>query len=230
MLAVLVWFGAPTAQAVSLTIAVATEAGGLLSEADGTLQARVRWFGVQHEADMVVDGAGVWRASFSGEQARAVGVEVWRTDATPPRRIAQSLEILPVGDATIGFAMSKGGDDAAWRLSRTVTTSSMRAWQERGGMAAAVWVVVAMMVILVVGRRALAKPEQPLAFPGWAPSHELVGWLVVAAIWTWPAVRIGSNVLGRHFDALGTVWVIDSAGRLGLGLTDSFSGWPDGIT
>ena len=230
LLAVLVWIGGPAAQAVSLTVEVATESGALRSDADGTLQARVRWFGVQHEADMVVDGAGVWRASFTGEQARAVGVEVWRTDATPPRRIAQSLEVVPVGDATIGFAMSTGGDDAAWRLSRSVTTPSMRAWQERLGMAAAVWVVVAMMIILTVGRRALAKPERPTDSAGWAPSHELAGWFVVAAIWTWPAARIGGNIVGRHFDALGTVWVIDSAGRLGLDLTDSFSGWPEGVT
>ena len=36
--------------------------------------------------------------------------------------------------------------------------------------------------------------------------------------------------MGRHFDSLGTVWVIDAATRLGFDLHDPFSAWPAGAT
>ena len=111
---------------VTVTIAVAAEQGALLSEQDGTLLARVRWLGSQHESDMSIGSDGIWRAEFSGKQARALGVEIWRTDAQPHRRISQTLEMVSVGDATIAYAISKGGDDAAWRLSRPMSIADMR--------------------------------------------------------------------------------------------------------
>ena len=45
-----------------------------------------------------------------------------------------------------------------------------------------------------------------------------------------PSVLAGPEIVGRHFDALGTVWVIDAANRLGLDLHDPFSAWPSGAT
>lgn len=228
--AVLLLLSPLSALAVTVTVEVATETNALQSDEDGTLQARVRWFGEEQHAPMILDDDGVWRAAFSGNQARALGVEIWRTDATPPRRISQSLELMPRGDTTIPYAMSKGGDDAAWRLSRSVTTASMKSHQERGAIGTALWAVVGTLLVLLLGRKALVRPRpasRPVDLP---PSYELAGWIGFAVLWTWPAVLFDGGVIGRHFDALGTVWVIDSAGRLGLDLMDPFTGWPEGVT
>jgi len=230
IMTVLLLFCPLVAQAVTVTVEVATEDNALQSKEEGTLEARVRWFGEEHRAGMSVDARGVWRATFSGNQARAVGVEIWRTDAEPPRRVSQSLEVMPRGDATVSFAMSTGGDDAAWRLSRSVTTASMRNQQERGAIGTAVWAVVGTLIVLLLGRKALARSRLPSRSIELPPSYELAGWLGFSALWTWPAVLFEGGVIGRHFDALGTTWVIDSAGRLGLDLLDPFTGWPDGVT
>jgi len=215
---------------VSIEVAVSVEAGALTSAEAGTLMARVQWLGALKEAPLMADEDGVWRASFSGPQPRAIGVELWRTDSQPHRRLSQSLEITPRGDSVISYAISKGGDDAAWRLSRPIGVAQMRTSQERTAMAAALWVLVATVLVLVLGRKALARRDLPLANREWSASAEMAGWLAISMAWTWPSAWPGPNVVGRHFDALGTVWVIDAASRLGLDLHDPFSAWPEGAT
>lgn len=222
---------APLAHAtVSIEVAVSVEAGALNSAEAGTLIARIQWLGALKEAPLSADEEGVWRASFSGPQPRAIGVELWRTDSEPHRRLSQSLEITPRGDSMIAYAISKGGDDAAWRLSRPVEVAEMRASQERIAMLAALWVLAATVVVLVLGRKALARSDLSLANREWSASAEMAGWLLISVAWTWPSAWPGPNVVGRHFDALGTVWVIDAASRLGLDLHDPFSAWPEGVT
>ena len=56
---------------------------------------------------------------------------------------------------------------------------------------------------------------------------DIVLWVVLAAAWTWPAIRAGNHsVVGRHFDTLGTVWAIDAASRILSGLRDVETSWP----
>ncbi len=51
--------------------------------------------------------------------------------------------------------------------------------------------------------------------------------LLLAAVWTWPA-PITAELLGRRADALGTVWFVSAAARLLPGLHDGLTGWPLG--
>jgi hypothetical protein len=51
--------------------------------------------------------------------------------------------------------------------------------------------------------------------------------LVLAAVWTWPAPVSGA-LLGRRADALGTVWFVSAAARLLPSLHDALTGWPLG--
>lgn len=62
--------------------------------------------------------------------------------------------------------------------------------------------------------------------PGFAPAV----YAALAVAWTWPAAW-SSDWVGRHSDTLGTIWVIDAAGRLlASGLHDSLTGWPTGVS
>lgn len=54
-------------------------------------------------------------------------------------------------------------------------------------------------------------------------------YLVAAVVFSFPAVLAGpGRVVGRHFDALGTVWVLKAAPRLLEGGRDPLTGWPEG--
>ena len=215
---------------VRLTLAVSVEEGALTSEAPGAVSAQVLWMGEEREVPLRQEEPGLWTATVSGPQTRTVGVDLWLTDRDPPLRVSQGLEILPEGDARLSWALSARASDSAWRLSEPVQFSTLRAQQERRSMAWGVWLVVSVLGVLLLGQRALGRSarewvERPL--PG-----ALAGllWLTFGVVWTWPSAVAGANIVGRHFDALGTVWVIDAAYRMGLQLHDAFSAWPDGVT
>ena len=96
-------------------------------------------------------------------------------------------------------------------------------------MVAIVWLFCTVLLVLAIGRKALLRSEGPRAPPlSWWT--ELLVWCLFATAWTWPAIAAGPDVVGRHFDSLGTVWVIDAATRLGFALFDSFTVWPIGVT
>ncbi|MCB9742933.1 MAG: hypothetical protein H6741_05480 [Alphaproteobacteria bacterium] len=62
----------------------------------------------------------------------------------------------------------------------------------------------------------------------WRPWWTPVLLFALAVAWTWPAA-LGGQV-GLHFDTPGTVWFLSAGPRMGLGLHDPLTGWPDGIT
>jgi hypothetical protein len=95
---------------------------------------------------------------------------------------------------------------------------------------ASIWVFGVIALVLLLGRRALARSdEMPTrgVGPVWV---QLLLWVAFAIVWTWPSAWSGTDLVGRHFDTLGTVWVIDAATRLGFDLHDPFSAWPTGAT
>lgn len=59
-------------------------------------------------------------------------------------------------------------------------------------------------------------------------------YLVLACLWTWPAVVAGPGALAvRHFDGIGMLWMVDAGARLFTGpldpgMTDPLTGWPGG--
>jgi hypothetical protein len=56
---------------------------------------------------------------------------------------------------------------------------------------------------------------------------DIVIWLLLAAAWTWPAIQAGDHVLvGRHYDTMGTAWVIDATPRILQGFEDAMTAWP----
>jgi len=218
------------AHAVTVDIEVAVADGVLSSQAPGSITAELRWLGEDIVLPLKRDESGVWRARAEGPQVRALGVELWRRDGPRPVRVSQGLEIMPVGDRTLSWSIAGPRSLEAWRLSRAVLSTDLRSSEEHRAMLSSAWLFFTVLLVLWMGRKALLKPE-PVAHKGPMPWWiESMVWLTFACAWTWPALVAGPDVVGRHFDALGTVWVIDAATRLGFALRDAFTVWPVGVT
>ena len=204
--------------------------GVLSSSQSGAITAELRWLGADRVVPLKPSAPGMWKAVVEGPQVRALGVELWRQDGTRPVRVSQGLEMMPAGDATLSWAIAGPQSLEAWRLSRPVVSSELRQLDERRAMMAIVWLVVSVLVVLALARKALARSDGiPVRSPlSWW--KESILWGIFAVAWTWPAIAAGPHVVGRHFDALGTVWVIDAATRLGFALFDALTVWPSGVT
>ena len=221
----------PTAQAdVNLTLRAFAEEGELRSTKPGTITAKLRWLGKDRSVPLVQGDDGVWSAKVSGPQVRAMGVELWLHDREPALRVSQGLEIMPQGDSEFAWTVGAGPHGAAWRLSDAESLSDLRRTQETTSLLASLWALGVIILVLLLGRRALARSDEiPLRRVGPVWVQALL-WVGFAVVWTWPSAWPGTDVVGRHFDTLGTVWVIDAATRLGFDLHDPFSAWPTGAT
>lgn len=215
---------------VSINLSVSVADGALRSAESGAITAHVQWLGEERVVPLSLSDSGVWTATMTGPQVRTIGIDLWLKDRVPAYRVSQGLEILPKGDASLAWSLSGRGADAAWRLSEPIQLSEMRVNQERASMGWSAWLVLSVLGVLLLGRRALEGDDVTAKAPPLTGWMGLILWLLFAVIWTWPAVLAGPDIVGRHFDALGTVWVIDAANRLGLDLHDPFSAWPAGAT
>ena len=229
----LLWFclGFGVAHAdVELTLQVSVVDGAINSDQAGAITAKLRWLGEDRTVPLVRSGPGLWTGVVRGPQTRTVGVEIWLTERRPQLRVSQGLEVLPKGDVVLSWSLSGREADAAWRLSEPVQLSTMRQIQERQSMLWGAWSFGSVLMILLLGRRALARSDLDLAIPRIGDAGAALLWLVFAVAWTWPSILAGPDIVGRHFDAMGTVWVIDAVSRLGFDLHDPFSAWPNGAT
>ncbi len=222
--------GSLSAHAITVDLEVAVADGIMASDEPGAITAELRWLGEDLVVPLKRDATGVWRAKVDGPQVRALGIELWRKDGTRPIRVSQGLEILSVGDQTLSWSLGGPQSVEAWRLSRAVLSSELRTSEEQRSMVSAGWLFLSVLLVLWIARRAIATPRPS---PHRAPLtwwKECILWFVFAVAWTWPAALAGPDIVGLHFDALGTVWVIDAAHRLGFALRDAFTVWPIGVT
>jgi len=223
--------GLGTARAdVEIGIQVSVVEGALNSTAPGSITAKLRWLGEDRVVPLTRSEPGLWVGSARGPQVRAVGAELWLMDRKPSMRLSQGLEVLPKGDAVLAWSMDRKKPVSAWRLSEPVQLSEIRAQQERWSMVWGGWLFGSVLLVLLLGRRALARSDLDVAAPTLSVAGSVLLWLCLGIVWTWPAVMAGPDIVGLHFDALGTVWVIDAVSRLGFDLHDPFSAWPEGAT
>ena len=137
---------------------------------------------------------------------------------------------MPKGDVVLSWSLSGRKADAAWRLSEPVQLSTMRDRQEQWSMVWGAWIFASALFVLLLGRRALARSDLEEKAPEIGIWGSVLAWFAFAIAWTWPSIMAGPDIVGRHFDSMGTVWVIDAASRLGFDLHDPFSAWPKGAT
>ncbi len=222
----------PAHAAVPIHIKVATPVGVLAAGTTGDLTAHVRLRGVEHRLALTRDHQGMWSGAIEAPQSRSLAVELWRHDGPRPVRLYQGLEVLPVGATTLHWALGGPEPQAAWRLSESKQPEDIADAEELGAIWTSLWLVASCLIVLILGRRALGQPERDQVRSnlcnGWT---DTLVWIGLGLLWTWPAALAGqAGIVGRHFDALGTVWVIDAASRLGMDLHDSLSAWPTGAT
>jgi hypothetical protein len=216
---------------VEVRLAVSVVNGVLLSDAPGAMTAKLRWLGEDREVPLTQTEPDLWTASLSGPAVRTLGVEVWLMDRSPPRRVSQNLEVMSRGDASLAWTLGGRRQDVAWRMSEPIQAVTMRDQHDWTAIMGASWTFLSVLLVLVLGRRALARGD--LAAPVKGRSRwglMVLAWMVFAVLWTWPAILAGPDIVGRHFDALGTVWVIDAATRLGFDLYDPATAWPLGVS
>jgi hypothetical protein len=215
---------------VALTLQVSVVPEALSSHQPGAITAKLRWLGEDKTVPLTRSQPGLWTATVRGPQVRTVGAEIWLTDRSPQLRVSQGLEIVPKGDVVLSWSLSGRKADAAWRLSEPVQLSTMRDRQEQWSMVWGAWIFASVLFVLLLGRRALARSDLEEKAPEIGIWGSVLAWLAFAIAWTWPSIMAGPDIVGRHFDSMGTVWVIDAASRLGFDLHDPFSAWPKGAT
>ena len=115
---------------VTITLQVAVGDGVMSTSQPGAITAELRWLGADRIVPLKQSSPGVWQAVVEGPQVRALGVELWRQDGTRPVRVSQGLEMMPLGDATLSWAIAGPQSLEAWRLSRAVVSSDLRQFED----------------------------------------------------------------------------------------------------
>ena len=196
-------------------------------------QAQVRWLGEPQSQELV--GESVATGTFSGQELRFVPIEIW-SDTPQKHRVYAALEPVPAGQTELHYVLREDGQQAQ-RVSEALPGGSWdlslrSAWAVGGGFAW--WSLALGLVAWIAGRK--PKRTKSVATPSQAPawlSHPAVlfGLLtLMAVLWTFPAVLAGPQALvGRNFDAPGTLWSLAAGPRLlAGGLMDGATAWPVG--
>ena len=187
--------------------------------ADGPPTISVNIMGEQITKRMQVTDVGVYSSTFRVPHSRLLPVEL----RTAAGQLFEDLIVLHHGDHRVSWMVTSDG--RIQRSSSPVSSDSM-AIQEAlilGG--GAMWIL---LVGLVLASGRMEKDgRKPLQWrlPEFA---WLVIWLGLSIAFTWPsALSNNTMIVGRHFDAPGTLWVIGAAGRL-FDSVDSLTAWPLG--
>ncbi len=189
----------------------------------------VIWLGADRRLDLTPtpDRPTVLRGSMSGPPLRILPLTIrLRTTAGETLVGFHSLEVLTGDDHVLQFAL----DERQPQLIRRLSSGGLPEEVERREQA---WILASLLwgALLLVGTRWMSRYRRRsgVLAPPRSLRWEGLGWLALAVAWTWPAVRAGDAwLVGRNFDAAGTVWTLDALPRMGLALQDGLTRWPDG--
>ncbi|MFT5585496.1 MAG: hypothetical protein ACI9VR_003088 [Cognaticolwellia sp.] len=210
----------------------ATQVRVQLSIPEGRAQdgfhAEALWLGVPQRQELL--GAPVAIGAFSGDELRFVPIEIW-SNTPKPHRVYAALEPVPAGETELHYVLREDGQQAQ-RVSEALPGGSWdlslrSAWSVGGGFAW--WTLTLALVAWIASRKKKKKTSTPRE---WL-SHPAVVFAVLTALavfWTFPAVLAGPEALvGRNFDAPGTLWSLAAGPRLVAGgLMDGATAWPVG--
>jgi len=174
--------------------------------------------GEQRTRQMELTEDGVYSATFKVPYGRLLPV----TLRLGSGRVTEDLVVLEHSDHRVAWVLEKNGD---------FFRSSSPASRERTAFKEALLLIGGGLWILLIGfvllGGRLERGGKPLVWRLPEPVWFLM-WLLMSIAWTWPsALSNASVVAGRHFDTLGTLWVIGSAERLFSDI-DVLTAWPLG--
>lgn len=183
------------------------------------VQVETRWQGELRSLPLV-EQDGVWAAEMEGPSTLYIPVTVQTERHGRSKVVFQSVEVLEAGDQVLRFVYDERGlrrSDAGTTLAGSRSTESLL------GLFGIGWALLA----LVLARTLLRSRERPSSLR-WSWWWSPLFWAALATAWTWPALRAGSHLVGRHFDTLGTAWSISAAPRLlREGLIDPLTAFPE---
>ncbi len=161
---------------------------------------------------------------------------VSRKDAKAPEAIAVFLDPLYAGQNELAWGIEV--DDGKLTALRVAYPGTVEHTQRLEMVWVALKILVAIAILILVlwiESRYRGSPQTediPLSYPNRPQRIRMAGvdliiWLLLAAAWTWPALMAHDNaIVGRHYDALGTTWVIDAAPRFLPDFKDTLTSWP----
>ncbi len=217
-----------------VTLEVQAPTVGPINYSAWTMEAELTWGGESRQVSLAHSGVDRWRGTISGPETNMVGVLI---RAQGPRDgaahlVYSGLEVLESAQTTLTYGMSGVPPGAARRWSVAAQHQVVAWWAELTAIIGVGWWLGVLLGGLGLMRRAQHRFTTGLEDAGgrFSGRWELLIWLVLALAWTWPAALAGpERLVGRHFDALGTIWTISAADRLFPGLADAATGWPSGV-
>jgi hypothetical protein len=206
---------------------------GPKSYAGWQLEAEVSWGGQRTRLQLERQGGDHWRGELVGGPAQMAGVSL---RATSPKSdtthlVYTGLEVLTIDENALNYGLNGPAPGTATRRSIAGQGADEALVAEGVAILGVGWWMVVLIGVLSLLRRGRRGVSTGLDDAGWriGPWGERLFWLVVALVWTWPAVLAnGEQLVGRHFDAMGTIWTISAAPRLLFGLADPLTVWPEG--
>lgn len=168
---------------------------------------------------MQLNEEGLYNSTFRVPHSRLLPVELRLDD----NKVYEDLIVLHHGDHRVSWMVTDAGHIAR---SSSPTSSENMARQEAMILAGgALWILLVGLVL--VSGRMEREGREPIAWRlpevGW-----LFIWLALSVAFTWPsALSNNTMIVGRHFDAPGTLWVIGAASRL-FANVDPMTAWPLG--
>ncbi len=199
-------------------------------------RAQSTWLGEHRDAMLLDDGLGpdksagdgIWTAEWRGESLRMMPLTVHaQCQSADWQEIYAGLQRLEQGETVVGLVVGDNCELPAIRVARPEATA-LELDRERL-LAHMSWILGVMVFVVWLVARHRPVPQssgKPHGLGRW-----LVVWLVLAALWTYPAILAGpGGWVGRHFDLPGTIWSISALPRMGAGLFDPATGWPRGVS
>jgi len=175
--------------------------------------------GEQQSQKARLTDVGVYSATFKVPYGRLLPVEL-RIGNGP---VTEDLIVLHHRDHRVSWVLEENGDFL--RSSSPVSRESMAIQEAMILTGGILWIVI-VGIVLISGRLERSDTKVVswrLPEPIW-----LIFWIGLSIAWTWPsALSDNTMVVGRHFDTVGTLWVIGSAMRL-FSQVDMLTAWPIG--
>ncbi len=195
-----------------------------------------RWLGEDIEVSLTRNQQS-FEAQIEGPPSRLLPITLWveQEGYSEPYIAYKGIELLPSGNTRLAWTLEPPQEQAgpraelsAHRVSSPHTLRSLKRWQKIQLTLGFTWLGLLLALGIWLSKSPRTESRLDPLFDWW---FSPVVWTLLAIAWTWPALGSGEHFgVGRHFDALGTIWTIDAASRLLPGLFDPLTAWPAGAS
>ena len=219
-----------TPQQISLEVVADTPVNPL------SVTLETRWLGKDIKAELTRDQES-FKTQLEGPPLRLLPVTIWveQEGYSEPYIAYRGIELLPSGNSQLAWTLELPQEQAgpkaeltAHRVSSPRNLRSLKRWQKAQLTLGFTWLGLLLALGLRLSKSSRTESRLDPLFDWW---FSPVVWIVLAVAWTWPAIGSGTHFgVGRHFDALGTIWTIDAASRLFPTFFDPLTAWPAGAS